>query len=206
MHRHGRFLTALGLGIAAGAAALVLPLRADLSALVGVNVTFLAYLALMFHLAAGSGADDIQRRAAAGDEGVVLILLLGGATVAISLAAIALILTAPDGTGWLGRGLSLTAVPLGWAMVQVMAAFHYGHLYYRPGQDTRGLDFPGTDAPGPWDFLYFAFGIGMTAQVSDVITRTASLRRVVLFHSVVSFFYNAVIIALAVNAALSLGG
>jgi len=197
---------ALGLGIVAGVGSLALQMRADLSALIGVNVTFLVYLALMFHLAANTGPEDIQRQADGADEGVALILLLGGATVVISLAAIVFILTAPDGTGWLGRGLSLTAVPLGWAMVQVMAAFHYGHLYYRPGTDTRGLEFPGTTKPGPSDFLYFAFGVGMTAQVSDVSTQNGTMRQVVLIHSTASFFYNTVIIALAVNAALAIGG
>lgn len=46
----------------------------------------------------------------------------------------------------------------------------------------------------------------MTAQVSDVVTRSSAMRRVVMVHAVAAFFYNAVILALAVNAAVSLGG
>jgi uncharacterized membrane protein len=45
--------------------------------------------------------------------------------------------------------------------------------------------------------------IGMTAQVSDVAVASTSLRRVVLAHAVVSFFYYAVILAVAVNAAVN---
>ena len=61
-----------------------------------------------------------------------------------------------------------------------------------------------TTAPEPWDFLYFAFVIGMTAQTSDVTIATPRMRRVVLAHSVAAFFYNTVILALAVNAGVAL--
>jgi uncharacterized membrane protein len=207
MNRHGRFLAALGLGLVAGAGGLAMQLPPELAALTGVDVTFIVYLVLMLHLASSTSHEDIRRRAESADEGVALILLLGTLTVAISLAVIVRILAGPSGMmGALGQGLSLTAVPLGWAMLQVMAAFHYGHLYYRQGDHARGLDFPGTTNPGPWDFLYFSFGVGMTAQVSDVATRNAAMRRVVLVHSIASFFYNTVILALAINAALALGG
>ena len=98
--------------------------------------------------------------------------------------------------------VALAAVPLGWAVVQTLAAFRYAHLHYAaPGRPQ--LTFPGTKAPAPWDVLYFAFTIGMTAQVSDVTTTSAAMRRVVLFHAVGSFFYNTVILALAVNAAVT---
>jgi len=68
---------------------------------------------------------------------------------------------------------------------------------------TGGLVFPGNGEPGAWDFLYFAFVIGMTGQVSDVAVASTPLRRVVLAHAVVSFFYYAVILAVAVNAAVN---
>lgn len=44
----------------------------------------------------------------------------------------------------------------------------------------------------------------MTAQVADTDITSADLRRVVLAHAVAAFFYNAVLIALAVNVASSL--
>lgn len=208
MTRHGRFLIALGLGLAAGAGSLALQMPFELAALSGVDVTFIVYLALMLHLASSTSPEDLRRRAESADEGVVLILLLGSLTVAISLIVILRILAVPHDmmSSGLGQGLTLTAVPLGWAMLQVMMAFHYGHLFYHPGPQARGLDFPGTPDPGPWDFLYLAFAVGMTAQVADVVTRNAGMRRVVLAHGIASFFYNTVILALAINAALALGG
>jgi len=50
----------------------------------------------------------------------------------------------------------------------------------------------------------FSFVIGMTAQVSDVTVQSAGMRRLVLGHSIVSFFYNTVLLALAVNVAVTL--
>jgi uncharacterized membrane protein len=46
--------------------------------------------------------------------------------------------------------------------------------------------------------------IGMTAQVSDVQVRTSVMRRATLYHGVVSFFFNTVFIAMAVNAGVTL--
>ena len=56
--------------------------------------------------------------------------------------------------------------------------------------------------PGSWDFLYYSFVVGMTAQVSDVQVLSTAMRRVTLAHGVVSFFYNTVLLALAVNVAI----
>ena len=103
----------------------------------------------------------------------------------------------------------MASIPLGWLTLHTVASFHYANLFYAldaGGGEAGGLDFPGTPEPGPWDFLYFSFVIGMTAQVSDVAVRTTPLRRAALAHGVAAFFYNAVILALAVNAAISQAG
>jgi uncharacterized membrane protein len=63
-------------------------------------------------------------------------------------------------------------------------------------QDAGGLEFPDTNEPTGWDFLYYSFVVGMTAQVSDVQVLTTPI---------VSFFYNTVILALAVNLAAGQG-
>ena len=82
-------------------------------------------------------------------------------------------------------------------------AFHYADIHYF-GDAEPDLEFPGGGDPGPWDFLYFSFVIGMTAQVSDVQVKTAVMRRSVLWHGIVSFFLNTVFIAMAVNAGVAL--
>jgi len=63
-----------------------------------------------------------------------------------------------------------------------------------------GLVFPGGDGkPVITEFLYLAFTIGMTFQVSDVTTSTPRMRRLVLLHGLVGFAFNAMILAATVN-------
>ncbi|MGV8953425.1 MAG: DUF1345 domain-containing protein [Cypionkella sp.] len=206
--RHARFLVAFGIGLLVGAVSFKLPASLGLRALVAANAFFASYLVLMLRLAARATAQDLQRRAEVEDEGILLIILLALAAVVASLSATVILLNSPQSSDLAFRVMALAAVPLGWGMVQVLLAFHYAHLFYRPdsGKPAQGLTFPATKLPEPWDFLYFSFGIGMTAQVSDVQVTTVGVRQLVTLHAVGSYFYNAVILALAVNAALSLAG
>ncbi|MGJ5674349.1 MAG: DUF1345 domain-containing protein [Nostochopsis sp.] len=70
---------------------------------------------------------------------------------------------------------------------------HYATCYYRPEQIsqgeeyTKGLDFPGEEEPNYWDFMYFSFTLGMTAQTSDVSITSLLMRQLVLGHAIVSF-------------------
>lgn len=205
MRRHARFLLALFVGLLAGALAWQSP-RA-IAALIAADTVFIVYLVLMIVLARNASPDDMRRHAAERDEGLPLILCIAFAAIVISLVAILSVLR--NHGGWAEVTLAFAAAPLGWAMVHVLMAQHYAHIYYTPdvgGIDTCGLAFPGTDAPSLADFWYFSFGIGMTAQVSDVTIRTPALRRWVLGHAVGSFMYNTVILALAVNAGVALAG
>ncbi len=202
LRRHQRFLAAFALGLA-----LVAGLRAagwrdlSLSALVGFDGFALAYLGLVFAHWRGLAPAELRRHSEDEDEGIVLIAVLATGAVGVSLSGILGVLNG-DTVDWVARTVAFLAVPLGWAMVQCLAAIHYAYLHYlRDAGDP--VRFPGEGGdPGPWDFLYFAFTIGMTAQVSDATVSTPRLRRAVLVHSVLSFFYNAVILALAVNAGL----
>lgn len=112
--------------------------------------------------------------------------------------------------------LTLISIPLGWFTIHMMTALHYAHLYWFAGDAGKtdgnkspaphgGLGFPGKTQPSGWDFLYFSTIIGMTAQTADTEVTTTPMRRAVLLHSVVSFFFNTVIVAAAVNVAVSIG-
>jgi uncharacterized membrane protein len=200
--RHAGFLVALAVGTVAGAMTLALPLTDAARALTALDAFFATYLVAMIRKARSATAHDLRRHAADRDEGLPLILLLALTSVVASLTAILMVLRAPSGMA--EAGLALTAAPLGWAVMHTLLAMHYAHAHYAHG--TAALAFPGTAEPDFWDFLYFSFGIGMTAQVSDVTVQTPALRRWVLAHAVGSFFYNTVILALAVNAGLALAG
>lgn len=203
--RHRRFAWAFGLGLGLYAASVLgLGQAQAKAALLGFDGFALTYLLLMAEFASKTSAADLHRHSETADEGIVMVVFLTFGAVSASLAAIVLVLTGVAGMrDLLSTGLALVAVPLGWAVVQTLAAFRYAHLHYAPNE-ARHLGFPGTQEPDPWDFLYFAFVIGMTAQTSDVTVETPRMRRVVLSHSVAAFFYNTVILALAVNAGLAL--
>ena len=62
---------------------------------------------------------------------------------------------------------------------------------------------PGGDEPDYWDFVYFSFVVGMTAQVSDVGISDKMIRRTATAHGVVSFVFNTALVALMVNIAAS---
>lgn len=180
------------------------PADGVLAALAGFNGFAVIYLALMVQYARSTTHVDLRRHAAEGDEGAALVLLLALAAVTASVVAVLEVLARPTASAsGAGAALALASVPLGWAVVQTLAAFRYAHLHYA-APSAPALTFPGTTTPAPWDFLYFAFTIGMTAQTSDVVVTTGPMRRLVLGHAVLAFFYNTVILALAVNAALTL--
>lgn len=210
--RHRKFLMALALGLAAGA---LLPVDSlARRALVAVDLFSAAYLAFVLHLARRLTPDALRRHSTEDDEGVAAILFVGLAVVALSLGLVFGVLRAE--TLHLDEAvMAALGIPLAWAMLQTLFAFHYARLHFgRPGGSARakapheqgGIRFEGTPDPGIWDFLYFSFTVGMTAQVSDSVTLTPSVRRMVLVHGILSFFYNTVILALAVNAGASVAG
>ncbi|GGD02974.1 DUF1345 domain-containing protein [Aureimonas glaciei] len=206
---HKRFLLAAALAILAWWPLAGLP--TTLRLLVVGDVFFFLYLALLLHMTATHDLDDLRQRAQTEDEGIVIIALLTLAAIGLSLVSIFGLINRSGGPEGTGLWIALVNVPLGWASLHAMAAQHYGRLYYGPteagdGQTERGgLDFPGEDDPGSWHFLYFSFVIGMTAQTADVAITAPVMRRVALAHSVASFFFNTVLVALAVNVAVAVG-
>lgn len=106
--------------------------------------------------------------------------------------------------------LSFLAVLCSWFLTHTMFALHYATCYYRPDFANReigysgGLDFPGEDEPDYWDFMYYSFTLGMTAQTSDVAIPSCFLRQLTIGHGVVSFFFYMVILASSVNIASSI--
>ena len=96
--------------------------------------------------------------------------------------------------------VGVVSVVLSWLFLNSMFAIHYAHGYYgNYGDQHAGLEFPATPKPDYWDFAYFSIVVGMTFQVSDVQITSNYLRRVVLMHSVIAFFFNVFIIAITVN-------
>ncbi len=90
-----------------------------------------------------------------------------------------------------------------WAMLLAWGFLHWGFAqlyrqsFYAAAEPP--LRFPNTTRPRSVDFAYFAFTLGTSFAASDVEVLTTRLRWTVLWHSVLSFFFNGFIIVLALN-------
>ncbi len=170
--------------------------------LIGWNVGVGLYLALAWRLMARADVNSIRWRAAKQDEGRLTMLVL---TVGAALASLgAIVVELGHGGSKEGMHLALAALTilLSWFFTHTIFALHYAHEFYAErGASGGGLAFPGGADPDYWDFIYFSFVIGMTAQVSDVGITARSIRRMVTAHGVVSFLFNVAFLALMVNIA-----
>jgi uncharacterized membrane protein len=205
MHARPRLTSAFVLGITV---ALLLPWQwwATTRSLIGWNAGVGLYLVLVYILIARCGTDAIREQAAREDEGRMGILMLTVFAAVASLAAIIVELHRGGGKEHAGFELALatTTIVLSWVFIHTIFALHYAHDYYgEHGAKRSGLNFPGEDSPDYWDFVYFSFVVGMTSQVSDVAVAGRAIRRTVLAHGVVSFFFNVALLALMVNIAAS---
>jgi uncharacterized membrane protein len=169
--------------------------------LVGWDAGVAFYLIGAFMLLARSDVARIRRRAAIVDEGRIAILVLVVGAAVASLGGIVAQLGGERAAGHLA--FAMVTILLSWSLVQLIFALHYAHEFYAAKPRGGGLSFPGGEEPDYWDFLYFSLVIGMTSQVSDVAVTGRTIRRTVAAHGVVSFLFNAALIALSVNIAAS---
>lgn len=93
-----------------------------------------------------------------------------------------------------------------WLLVPTMFTTHYADMFYSAAKEERPLAFPSTPMPVFWDFAYFSFTIAAACQTSDVSTTTQEVRKVVIAHTLVSFFFNASILGFAINVTAGLIG
>jgi uncharacterized membrane protein len=106
--------------------------------------------------------------------------------------------------------LTLLAVICSWMLVHTVFGLRYAHAFYGDSGEpdahrhAGGLIFPGDRPPHYFDFAYFSFVVGMTCQVSDVQITSRRMRRLTLAHSVLSFGFNTIILALLINTVSSL--
>ncbi len=171
----------------------------------------LAWLRIVF-----SDARTAVRTAKLQDTGRTILFLIVIVGAVASLVAVIMLLSTAKGLN--RRALSghvviaCLTVLLSWVFIHTIFALHYAHAYYRECDDDpdsgngTGLDFPEEDYPDYLDFAYFSFVIGMTFQVSDVEITSSRLRRMALIHGLLSFGFNTVILALAINIASGLFG
>jgi len=162
------------------------------------------YLVLAYVMMLRCGVAHIKRSAIVQDDGRFLILLLTALGAFASLAAIVSELGASKDNPT-ALAIAVVTIALSWSAVHTAFALHYAHEFYR-GKTPGGLQFPSGDEHADadyWDFVYFSFVIGMTAQVSDVGITDKIIRRTATVHGIISFVFNTALLALMVNIAAS---
>jgi uncharacterized membrane protein len=167
---------------------------------VGAAIFLLSVLPLLGHR-----SDDMRRSASRNDANRLLLLFLTLAVSLVVLVAVASELMQGETPDMRAIALIVGTLVLCWVFSNTIYTLHYAHLYYRTrhGGDAAGLEFPGTPEPNYWDFVYFAFCLGMTFQTSDVSVTDRGIRKVVTLHCLAAFVFNLGIVAFTINV---LGG
>lgn len=184
--------------------ALILPWHEAVMA--GFDVAASAFLLSVIPLI-DSDAAAMRRNAADNDANRQLMLLLTTIVSLVVLVAVGLAtIKGQSGPNGVTIALLLITLASAWLFSNMVYALHYAHIFYLAsgkGSDSGGIDFPETDEPGYWDFIYFAFTLGMTFQTSDVSITARSVRRIVTLHCLAAFVFNLGILAFTINV---LGG
>ena len=182
-----------------------MPATAITRMLIGWDIGVLIYLtAVAVVMSRCASVAQMKANAAAQDEGEFAILFL---TVVAGMASVVAIFAELATLEHSARhyeiyaALAIGTVVLSWTLIHTIFALRYAHEFYGEGRHRNGLRFPGEEQPDYWDFIYFAFVIGMTFQVSDVAVVHKSVRRHVVAHGVLSFFFATAFIAMSVNIA-----
>ena len=206
-----RLLLGAGLGVVL---ALLLPgsWTWEARALIGWNVfcaVNLLRLLPLLRLSPGDVAqhatreDDTRSTAAALTLAAALVSLVG-VFITLRLAG-----QAKGGLAAALTGLAVLTAALSWLVVHAEYTLHYARLFYSSGAGVRFIQ-RGTDDPLPdpdyFDFLYLSLTIGMTYQVSDTNLDTREMRRLLLGHALISYFFSVVIIAVTVSGVAGLLG
>jgi uncharacterized membrane protein len=191
--------------------ALLLPhsLAPTTRGLIAWNAGVWGYLVAMMRVVTTSDSNRVRALADKQDEKVPLVLFTLIVASIVSLSAIFLELgELSDAKGWerIGRyGLTVATLFGSWLLLGVLFCFHYAHRYYRCAPQPLPLRFPDeSNQPDYWDFMYFSFTIAVAVQTSDVTVMTRGMRKVVLGHSVLNFFFNLVVLGLSINIAAGL--
>ncbi|HVW74874.1 MAG TPA: DUF1345 domain-containing protein, partial [Rhizomicrobium sp.] len=176
--RHARFYSALLCGGVTVLGAHQMGFAAPFIA--GGDVFYLVFLLLIGVLVARMKPADLKRRAKREDEGIAIVLVITLATMGFFTDAVFTALNKSHAHELVPLLLAGVGALMGWFVLHTVMAFHYADIHYFDDPDTAGdekdLEFPGRGQPGPWDFLYYSFVVGMTAQVSDVQVRTTVMR------------------------------
>jgi uncharacterized membrane protein len=206
-----RPLTRLMISLLLATIVFLLIMNIDLAVLVKIMIAWAAF-ALSFIVTSWivffmRTTTEIREHSREEDGSRLYVLLLILLTSFASLFTVLLLMlsgTAKDTPQIIYIPVAISGMLFSWVMVHTIFGFHYAHLYYAndtndPTKHAEGLEFPKEKKPDYIDFAYFSFVLGMTFQVSDVDITSRVIRRVALFHGMLSFALNTFVVALTIN-------
>ena len=206
-----RPLTRLMISLLLATIVFLLIMNLDLAVLVKIMIAWAAF-ALSFIVTSWivffmRTTTEIREHSREEDGSRLYVLLLILLTSFASLFTVLLLMlsgTAKDTPQIIYIPVAISGMLFSWVMVHTIFSFHYAHLYYAndtndPTKHAEGLEFPKEKKPDYIDFAYFSFVLGMTFQVSDVDITSRVIRRVALFHGMLSFALNSFVVALTIN-------
>jgi len=178
--------------------------------LVGWDSGVVFFLVSIFLWMRSLNAQQICRRYIEEDPSATSILVAVTVAALLSLIATVEILATIRGLPrpqriWQFALVALTLMS-SWLLVPTMFTIHYADMFYSASATERPLSFPQTDEPVFWDFAYFSFTIAAASQTADVTTTNRSIRKVLIVHEIISFFFNATIVGFAINVTAGLIG
>jgi uncharacterized membrane protein len=201
-----RVVVSAGAGAVAAVIAAVVGASWSVVVLAGWDVAALAFTAWVWFTVVAADERMTAAIARSEDSRPAGEAMLVGAGVA-SLIAVAFTLVRAGGASGGERGflttLAIVSVVLGWISVHSVYLLRYARIYYSP--PVGGIDFHG-ETPDYLDFAYLALTIGMTFQVSDTDLVTRKVRHVAIHHSLLSYLFGTVIVAVTINVVAGLLG
>jgi uncharacterized membrane protein len=209
----GRRLASAGLrvtcamlgGVAAGAVVSLYTLTST-SVLAGWDAAVVIYLVWTWSAVWRLSPAQTAQRARLEDpsSAVSELVVLGAGTAALAAVGFELAKAgqAADGRKALLITLGLLSIVLSWIVVHSVFTLRYARAYY--SEPDGGIEFNEEEPPNYLDFAYFAFTIGMTFQVSDTNITSKDVRRVTLYHALLSYLYGAVLLGVVINVVATL--
>jgi uncharacterized membrane protein len=168
------------------------------------------FLILIYKWMTRLSACELSERYKAEDETAPVILIISILGAILAVVSIVALFSSLDHASSTEKGLhiglaSLTVID-SWILIPTMFTLHYADMFYSTAPDNRPLRFPDTSEPVFWDFAYFSFTIAAACQTADVSTAQGTIRKVLIAHSILSFFFNASILGFAINVTAGLIG
>lgn len=209
-----RLLISVGTGLLA---ALLLPARLpwELRVLGIWDASALAFLVLAWLVLATADADETRRVSTREDDSraassllLTLASLISLAGVGFGLARAQSLEQAQPALSAVLTAISILTVALSWGVTHSLFTFHYARAYHTDpegGVDfNAGDDDPEGGQPDYRDFVYLAFTVGMTYQVSDTDISKRRIRHLITQHGLLSYLFGTVIVAVTINVVAGL--